>query len=146
MNTMIGFACAIGVDMGFNSKHHHDDEAIEDVVHIHTDGKKHIHQEKKESRNHDTSHQHDEANSNDKSGDGKDDCCNDQVRNFEQFDKSVPATLHIVHPIFFTAFLSAVYKIDLLHQPDIMIDNKYFVRSYHPPISDIRIAIQSFQI
>jgi hypothetical protein len=23
LNTMVGFACAVGLDMGFNSKHHH---------------------------------------------------------------------------------------------------------------------------
>lgn len=135
LNTMVGFACAVGVDMGFNSHHHHDDdEATEVSVHIHTDGKKHEHHEANK-------HHHDE-----KKTSKKDDCCNDKVTKFEQLDKSVPASLNIVHPIFLTSFLSAFYKADLLHQPDVIIDNKHFVRSYHPPISDIRIAIQSFQI
>ncbi|WP_343304132.1 hypothetical protein AAHN97_21405 [Chitinophaga niabensis] len=26
LNTMLGFACAVGLDMGFNSKHHHHKE------------------------------------------------------------------------------------------------------------------------
>ena len=38
LNTLVGFACAVGVDMSFNSSHH-DEEAIE--VHVHADGTKH---------------------------------------------------------------------------------------------------------
>ena len=41
LNTMVGFACAIGVDMGFNTTNHHDEEATE--VHQHADGSKHDH-------------------------------------------------------------------------------------------------------
>ena len=146
LNTVVGFACSVGMDMGFNSKHHHDEEATEAVVHIHKDGKKHIHQEKKESHSHNRSHHHDEANNNHKSGNGKDDCCNDKVRSFEQLDKSVPNSLSIVSPVFFTAFVAAYYNILVLPYTDIVRDIKPFVRSYHPPIPDIRIAIQSFQI
>ena len=39
LNTIIGFACAVGIDMGFNSTDHHDEEATETSVHIHADGK-----------------------------------------------------------------------------------------------------------
>ena len=146
LNSVVGFACSVGLDMGFNSKHHHDDEAMEAVVHIHKDGKKHIHQEKKESHDHDKSHQHEEANNNHQSGNAQDGCCNDKVRNFEQLDKSVPNSLSVVHPIFFTAFVAAYFHISVLLYTDIVKDIKQFVRSYHPPIPDIRIAIQSFQI
>lgn len=136
LNTVVGFACAIGIDMGFNSQHHHDDdEATEVSVHLHADGKKHEH------HNEPNKHHHDEKNSS-----KKDDCCNDKVTKFEQLDKSVAHSLNIIHPIFFTSFLSAFYNVHLLHPSDVIIDNKHFVRSYHPPIPDIRIAIQSFQI
>ena len=40
LNTVIGFACAVGINMGFNTTHHHEEEATEAVVHIHKDGKK----------------------------------------------------------------------------------------------------------
>lgn len=135
LNTVVGFACAIGVDMGFNSHHHRDDdEATKVSVHVHADGKKHEH------------HEANKHHYNEKNNSKKDDCCNDKVTKFEQLDKSIPYSLNIVHPIFFTSFLSAFYNVDFLHRSDIIIDNKYFVRSYHPPIPDIRIAIQSFQI
>jgi hypothetical protein len=47
VNTVVGFACSVGIDMGFNSKHHHDEESTEAVVHIHADGKKHITRKKR---------------------------------------------------------------------------------------------------
>ncbi len=147
LNTIVGFACAVGVNMGFNSKHHHDkEEATEGVVHVRKDGSKHVHHEKTESDNHDKSHRHDEASNQHKSGGDKDNCCNDKVKNFQQLDKSVPTSVNVIHPVFFTAFLASYYNINILPHSDIVKDIKPFVRSYHPPIPDIRIAIQSFQI
>jgi len=35
LNTMVGFACAVGMDMGFNSKHHHHKEGT--TLHHHQD-------------------------------------------------------------------------------------------------------------
>lgn len=146
LNTVVGFACAAGVDMGFNSKHHHDKEATEAGVHIHKDSKLHVHEEKKEGYSHEKAHHHDEAGSHQKSGSDKDNCCNDKVRSFEQLDKSVPNSLNINHPVFFTAFLASFHNVIIIPHSDIVKDIKQFVRSYHPPIRDIRIAIQSFQI
>jgi hypothetical protein len=146
LNTIVGFACSVGVDMGFNTKHHDDDKATEAVVHVHTDGKKHVHQEKKEDHKHDKSHNHDQVINHHKSGDDKDDCCNGKVRSFQQLEKTVPNSVSLVHPVFFTAFLASYYNINIIPHPDVVKDIKPFVRSYHPPIPDIRIAIQSFQI
>jgi hypothetical protein len=141
LNTVIGFACSIGMDMGFNTKHHYE-EAAEASVHIHADGKKHVH---KEASKH---HHHDEAeNEHHKSKGTKENCCNDGVMKFTQLDKVVSQSVNIVfHPIFFTAFISSFYYIETLHALSVNVSIKHFVRSYHPPISDIRIAIQSFQI
>ena len=138
LNTIIGFACAIGIDMGFNAAHHHDEDAIEVSTHIHADGKKHIH-------HNETGKHHDEAGDQHKSKGGKDDCCNDKVIKISQLDKSVPQ-LTAVNPVFFTTFISSFYNPDILFVSQQNISIKYFVRSYHPPIPDIRIAIQSFQI
>ena len=144
LNTVVGFACSVGVDMGFNSKHHHAEETTEPVVHIHKDGKEHIHYEKKSGHDHRKSHHHDQASGN-KSKEDKDNCCNDEVLQILQLDKSVPQSLNIIHPIFLTAFFDAFYNVPL-PSLDIVKNIKQFVRSYHPPIPDIRIAIQSFQI
>lgn len=143
LNTVVGFACALGFDMGFNSNHHQDEGTPEAVVHIHADGKKHIHQEKS-SHNHSKSHHDGETDDHHKSGKGKDNCCNDEVTQLAQVDKSVPQSLTIIHPIFLNAFFDAFYSV--VFPSDIIKDIKQFVRSYHPPITNIRIAIQSFQI
>jgi len=140
---VVGFACSVGIDMGFNSKHHNED-ATEAVVHIHSDGKKHIHQEKKNNHDHSTSH-HGQTNNRHKSENKKDNCCNDEVKKIGQVDKSLPQSLNIIHPFFSIAFFGVYYN-DGLPSSDIVKDIKQFVRNYHPPISDIRIAIQSFQI
>lgn len=137
LNTLIGFACAIGIDMGFNTSHHHDEEATEAVVHTHKDGTKHVHHS--EAGKH-----HDEAN-NHKEKNGKDDCCNDKVIKITQVDKAVPQPLSAINPVFFITFISSFYNIDPLFTSR-TASTKYFVRSHHLPIPDIRIAIQSFQI
>jgi hypothetical protein len=145
LNTVVGFACAIGIDMGFNSKHHHQEESTEAVVHIHSDGKKHLHYEKKDAHQHNKTHQHDQDKTHHNPKDGKDNCCNDLVLKFGQTDKSVPHSLNIVHPPFLVAFFNVFYNVTLPYF-DVVKDIKQFVRNYHPPIADIRIAIQSFQI
>lgn len=130
LNTVIGFACAVGLNMGFNS-HHHNDEATEVQGSSHHSGK---------------SHHHDEADHH-KSKDGKDDCCNDKVIKLEQVDKSIPPTSNaLVTPLFLSGYIFTFCDIDNLYVSLYIPSNKYFVRSYHPPIPDIRIAIRSFQI
>ncbi len=146
LNTVVGFACSVGVDMGFNTKHHRQEEATEAVVHVHKDGKQHVHHEKKEGHSHEKSHSHDGANNHHKTGNDKDDCCNGKVINFEQLDKAVLNSLSILHPVFFTAFVASYYNINILPYTNVVTNKKQFVRGHHPPIQDIRIAIQSFQI
>jgi len=127
-NTLTGFACAIGIDMGFNKTHHHDDEATE----VHADGIKHHHHDK-------AAHQHAHKG-------GKDDCCNDKVVKISQADKAVPQAVKLLSPVFFTAFVAVFNNIIISYPSQVNTFTKYFVRGHHPPIPDIRIAIQSFQI
>ena len=136
LNTVVGFACAMGVDMDFNTTHHHDEEATEEV-HLHSNGEKHEHHNKS------ANHQHEENNKESKEKDG---CCNDSIIKLSQSEKSIPQPNIVISPVFFTAFTAAYYNIDILYPSQVTASVKYFVRSYHPPIPDIRIAIQSFQI
>lgn len=129
LNMVVGFACSLGLDMGFNATHHHEEETPE--VHVHANGPKHHH----EGADH--KHQHKE---------GKDDCCNDKVLKITQADKSIPQVAKLLNPVFFTAFVAAYYNIDSSYPSQVDTSNKYLVRGHHPPIPDIRIAIQSFQI
>ena len=124
MNMIIGFACAIGIDMFFNTSHHEETEI--------TAGE--------------GSHHHDEADKDHKSKDSKDNCCNDQVIKFSRVDKSLSHGFAGLSAIFFTTLVSSFYNIDILHTFKASANIKYFVLGYHPPIPDIRIAIRSFQI
>lgn len=144
LNTLAGFACSLGVDMGYNSKHHSKGN-VDTIPHIYKDGKKNIRYEKKEKHSHKCSLEYVKAKEYPEPGPEKD-CCGDQVRNFQFLDKTLPENSNIVHPVFATAFFDAFYKTELFYLPDLVKDIKQFVRSYHPPISNIRIAIQSFQI
>ncbi len=146
--------------MGFNSTHHHE-EAIKAAVHIHADGKRHHHEETAAKTSvhvhaddeRDVHHEmpakhHDEADSDHrKSKDGKDDCCNDKVTQFAHLDKALsPSVNFLVNPLLVTALVSTFYNIDVSFLSQASLNINYFFRSYHPPIPDIRIAIQSFQI
>ena len=122
LNTVIGFACTIG----FNKPHHPEEKA---TVHVHADGKKHYHKKKTH-----------------KNADKKDDCCNDKVVKIAQADKAIPDGIKLLNPVFFTAYLAAYLAINISFPSQVNTFHKYFVRGHHPPISDIRIAIQSFQI
>lgn len=130
LNTVVGFACAVGLDMGFNS-HHHGESAIEVSENHHLD----------------KSHHQDEANihQHQKNND-KDNCCNDGVMKFQQFDKNIATSFSLISPEFFTSFLASFYHIDLFSSNNRISAIKNFIRRHHPPIPDIRVAIQSFQI
>ncbi len=136
MNTVIGFACAMGADMGFNIKHHHDKEEItKTVIHVHADGKKHQHHDKT------TKHQHGSKEESEKEG-----CCNDGVAQFQNLDKSLnQQNVTAVNAPFFTAVISNFLRIDT-GGPISIRTNKHIVQCFHPPPPDIRILIQRFQI
>ncbi|MBN9349308.1 MAG: hypothetical protein J0H55_01370 [Chitinophagaceae bacterium] len=130
LNTVIGFACAVGLDMGFNS-HHHEESAIE----------------VSENHHQDKSHHHDEADvHHHQTNNDKDNCCNNEVMKFQQVDKAVASSITLISPVFFISFLASFYNIDILSSNNRISTIKYFVRRHHPPIPDIRVAIQSFQI
>ena len=139
LNTIIGFACAVGLDMGFNSSHHEEDVA--DIsIHIHADGKQHWHHN--EVKNH-----HEEADKHlHKTTKDEDNCCHDRATKIAQQDKEIAPSISITSPIFFTTLISSFYNIDILLSNGADSHIKYFIRSHHPPIPDVRIAIQSFQI
>lgn len=123
LNSLLGFACSVGINMGYN-KHHHDKEMM--PVH----GSDH---------HSDADHQN--------SGSGKDDCCKGTVTEFNQMVKSVPQAYTAgVDVLFFTSFVSVYYQVNIFSTHTQNIPVRYFVRRPPPTIPDIRIAIQSFLI
>lgn len=127
------------MSMALKSKHHPKEEVAEAVVHMHKDGKKHVHLENKESD------KHDEPGNTEKSKSEEGNCCSDQVKSFQEFAKSVPASQSVIHPMFLATLSLSYYIVNIFRHKNVVKDIKPF-RSYHPPIPDIRIAIQSFQI
>ena len=126
----VGTACALGVDIGFNS-HHHGEEETESTIHVHANGKQ---------------HHHEEAENKHKDNDKKDDCCNDKVLKLLQTDKAVPQFTKLINQTFSISFIPVYNSINITYPSQVSTSNKYYVRGHHPPIPDIRIAIQSFQI
>jgi hypothetical protein len=72
--------------------------------------------------------------------------CKNNIINFSKVDKSCAESIEMVSIIFFTAFISSFYNIDILYIFEGTTNIKYFLQNYHPPIPDIRLAIRSFQI
>ena len=142
VNTVIGLACSMNLNMGINA--HHPERATTAKVHVHADGKKHIHQPSSGKHNYNKSHHTDKADHHKTDSDAN--CCNEKVTKFEQLDKSVTPKISLASPVFFTAFVSTYYSPNLSYTLKVSRGTKYFVRSHHPPIPDIRIAIHSFQI
>lgn len=134
LNTLLGFACSLGFNMGYN-EHHHETEIAAPTSHTehHEQGSDHKHHENKK-------HQHPESKS------SKDDCCSNGVTSFNLITKTVPSQVELVHPVFFTLFTATFLTSGIFSYINVARDIKPFVRSHHPPIPDIRIAIQSFQI
>ena len=127
MNTVLGFACAMGVDMGFNTHHHDEEEFPQTTIHVHADSNK--------------EHNHDSKEESEKGG-----CCNDGVMKFQNLDKNLAQNGNVAINIpVFVAMLSTFFGTDIFKQPQASAP-KYIVRFFHPPPPDIRILIQSFQI
>ena len=140
LNTVLGFACSLGLDMGYN-KSHHTKEATEVSVHVHADGKKHHHENEPRKSHHDES----AANHHDKKdASKKDDCCTNEIMQFQQSDKNLAAKTGINIPVF-VAILTNFFRIDNFKSVQ-SSSPKYIASYFHPPPPDIRIAIQSFQI
>ena len=141
LNMVVGFFCSIGVDMGYNSTHHQQTGTIDlhnTTSHSHNDD--YGHSARKHNQKHHGSDAHSKPNSNGK------DCCQTGVLQLTQLDKMVPAN-HFAHPIFLSLILPHITYTATLYTRTAIKNIKQFVRSDHPPIvSDVRIAIKSFQI
>lgn len=134
LNTVVGFACSMGVNMGFNTTHHKE-EAEKAQIHTHKDGKKHEHkQESAKKQQH--SHQ--------KAIDKKDDCCKEKVVKLQIADKNLDYSQTVINqPVIYlpgTLYQLPVYTIVKGNVQE------FIACHFHPPPRDIRIDIQSFQI
>ena len=139
LNTIVGFACSIGIDMGYNSSHHQPGSCeSHPKTHSHKSDQKH-------SREISPGHQHKHAG---EEGDTPYDCCANDVTRFIQLDKAiVKNNLNLQAPIFCVAFTSSFIQ-PSLNEPTLANSQRsqFVRRSCSIYDTDIRIAIQSFQI
>ena len=135
MNTVIGFSCAMGVDMGFNKHHHDEEETVETTGHNQIDGEKAPHQDEGKK------HHHDSKENSEKEG-----CCNGGVMKFQNLDKSLALNGNVaINTPAFVAIPSIYFGVEIFKLPQVH-NQKYIFDFFHPPPPDIRILIQSFQI
>ena len=138
LNTIVGFACAVGTEMDFNREHHKEQKTVHSSEHTHKNNKPHDHAQ----HDHDKSvADHHEPKS------SKDNCCKEEVAKLTKADKLYqPGFDYSLLSLSFFILPSTVYRIGNLGIYPVNIPNAYFVRHCRPPIPDVRIAIQSFQI
>lgn len=92
LNSVVGFACSLGVDMGFNSSHHsHDGEEKHEHEHEgHTKGHDNHHHEKGvHKHNHEEGEKHSDGNTALFNAPSDDNCCKDFVVGFQSLDKQL---------------------------------------------------------
>jgi hypothetical protein len=137
LNTILGFACAIGIDMGYNSKHHHHDETKKtETMHEDVGGEQHQHQHQHENK-----HQHDLKKSTEKN-----DCCNDNAISFQKIDKALDSSLNTLVKLPAFVLLVNDFQTADIYKYAALQTHQYFVPLFHPPPPDILVLIGRFQI
>lgn len=135
LSSVAGFACSIGIDMGYNTKHHeHEASASHKAVNHEHSGRHHQHMSAAQSSTIAAGH--------------SDDCCTNDVTAFTKLDKSVADNhLTLQTPIFLLAF-TTTFLLQNQDETGVAVNSRFqFVRrSSFLNDTDIRIAIQSFQI
>ncbi|SMC56867.1 HYC_CC_PP family protein [Pedobacter nyackensis] len=128
LNTVVGFACAVGMEDRNTSN-----------LDYHTVKDTHTHEHNGPDHKDLTDHH--------RSKKEKDHCCKDEVTKLLKEDKVSPSKITFsIQPVTFFTLLPTYCQLDVLASSVYQPSTKSFVRSYHPPIRDIRISIQSFQI
>ncbi|TKC63555.1 hypothetical protein FBD94_04130 [Pedobacter hiemivivus] len=141
LNTVVGFACAVTMQNGIPQQEQHATESHKHTDHYHANHYHANHDHSKSAEaHHDLTDHHGTKKDNDE-------CCKDEVTKLLKEDKVSPSKIKFsIQPDTFFTLLPTYCQLDALAFSVYQPTTKYFVRSYHPPIRDIRISIQSFQI
>ena len=176
LNTVVGFACAMGWNINFATSHHKG-ELLKPLIHTHSNGKQHHHLSKPEKASvhshpdgknrhhqhepvkapthvHKNGKKHEHKNEavyphhkeKETSKNGKDDCCNDEVIKFQNLDKSLSQNARITNDVLVFIAILGIFPGFDVVKLSKSYPAKYKARFFYPPPPDIRIAIQSFQI
>ena len=132
LNTVAGFACSVGVDMGYNTKHHEHGTSGHAAKHNHTHKHHHVHKPI-------TGIQLKAI---------KDDCCSGQVVDFNKLEKSVPNNDFLLQAPSFE-ISTALFELlanDVAVDPTIASQSQFVRRSCFLNDTDLLTAIRRFQI
>ena len=147
VNTLVSFACSVGIKMGFNNSHHVDEKKKQSHSHSHKHGPdvskgKHSHS----VHSHATAHKHsNDLATGDQKNPGQKDCCNEKSVELQKHDKSANYSSNpIIKVPVLVPFLAAFYGLEIRAELSPVL-YKLFIPQYYPP-PDKRIIIQSFQI
>lgn len=139
LNSIMGFACSIGLNLGYNGHHHAEKQESSRII-------ANENEYALENPGHCGAVERENATDDVTSPAKQHDCCKDEVHKFTLLDKSVSPSIKINAPAEFALEVAAMYFLSVWN-PQHVSTIHYYVRSDHPPISkDIRIAMQSFQI
>lgn len=133
LNTVLGFACSIGIDMGYNSSHHgaHAGKAMGDT---HKGHSKHT-----QSDAH-AKHKHANTSTDSK----KDDCCKGNVVKLQKTDKSFQQVkASVALPFYVVPKNESQLRLFAVADPRLQAD---IACHFHPPPESLRISIGRFQI
>jgi|SRR6187401_491725 hypothetical protein len=142
LNTIVGFACSIGIDMGYNSMHHqYNSSNSPSKCHTQKSDQKHAHGN---SEKHSHKHQRTDGST----SNTQNDCCANDVTKFIQLDKTIVKTNFNFQAPSYLVVVTRAFIQPLVNETNLA--NGYrlqFVRrSCSIYNTDIRITIQSFLI
>jgi hypothetical protein len=152
LNSVVGFACSLGVNMGFNAGHHSHDAGHHHEHPEEGDASHHHHAGGDGTRDHHHSAAHEHSNSHDNTalnivGSGEN-CCNDFVIAFQSIDKAIVKDGSSVQQR--AIVLLSPFILALVSE---IINTKGFTQHFRVPPKaldhsppDIRVFIQSFLI
>ena len=137
LNTVIGFACAVGFTIG--SKNHH---AESSKPHEHATEAKPKHEHAgKAAHGHGTktTHQHNKAENKNQ----KDNCCKDEVVKFQNLDKVLQQHSKALFTPVLVAFVSS-FLLDINQYTTAHVQKVY--RTFYPPPKQIITLIHRYQV
>jgi hypothetical protein len=147
LNTVVGFACSLGLDMSFNTSHHSHEEGEK---HEHGNGHQHDGHRGHSQENSPGSHHHSDTDNNTASfsSPGEENCCTDFVVGFQNTDKQIAEKSSVpqkgISTLLYLVF--APPSVELLNAKGFAEHSRTPPREidYSPP--DVRVFIQSFLI
>lgn len=145
LNSVVGFACSLGVDMGFNSDHHSHGSGKQ---HEHSDADHHEHDGTNSHQHEAKTHHHTDNHSNTVSftSQNEDNCCKDFVVGFQSMDKMLAKQIRAQQKITDISPFIVVFIAEANNAKDFVLHLRIPPREVDHSPPDIRVFIQSFLI